>query len=151
MIIQIRFSYPQFYLLLLLLQDTLNNEFLPKFKDDTIAKNIANARTTLDPTTGLPYQRETVSFAPIMERVAGQPDRFVGIRVDEILKDDSPFEEVFDPSHPDADERGVVLYPNVNTMKEMADLVTAVRSYEANLSVQENFERMADRALRIAD
>ena len=56
-----------------------------------------------------------------------------------------------DPTHPDADDRGVVLYPNVNTMKEMADLVTAVRSYEANLSVQENFERMADRALRLAD
>ena len=66
-------------------------------------------------------------------------------RVDEIVKDESPFEEVFDPTHPDADERGVVLYPNVNTMKEMADLVTAVRSYEANISVQENFERMADR------
>ena len=118
---------------------------------DTIAKNIANARTTLDPETGLPYQREQVSFAPVMERVAGGPDRFAGIRVDEIVKDTSPFEEVFDPTHPDADERGVVLYPNVNTMKEMADLVTAVRSYEANLSVQENFERMADRALRLAD
>lgn len=118
---------------------------------DTIAKNIANARTTLDPETGLPYQREQVSFAPVMERVAGGPDRFAGIRVDEIVKDTSPFEEVFDPTHPDADERGVVLYPNVNTMKEMADLVTAVRSYEANLSVQENFERMAERALRLAD
>ncbi len=118
---------------------------------DTIAKNIANARTTKDPATGLPYQREEVSFAPIMERIAGGPDRFVGIRVDEIIKDESPFEEVFDPTHPDADDRGVVLYPNVNTMKEMADLVTAVRSYEANISVQENFERMADRALRLAD
>ena len=71
--------------------------------------------------------------------------------MDEIIKDESPFEEVFDPTHPDADERGVVLYPTVNTMKEMADLVTAVRSYEANISVQENFERMADRALRLAD
>ncbi len=75
----------------------------------------------------------------------------MGIRVDEIVKDDSPFEEVYDPNHPDADERGVVLYPNVNTMKEMADLVTAVRSYEASLSVQETFERMADRALRLAE
>lgn len=118
---------------------------------DTIAKNIANAPTTYDPTTGLPYQREQVSFAPIMERASGGSERFAGIRVDQITKDTSPFEEVFDPTHPDADDRGVVLYPNVNTMKEMADLVTAVRSYEANLSVQENFERMADRALRLAD
>ena len=118
---------------------------------DTITKNIANARTTLVPGTGEPYRREDVSFAPIMQRVAGGEDQFMGIRVDDIIKDQAPFEEVFDPSHPDANDRGVVLYPNVNTMKEMADLVTAVRAYEANLSVQETFERMADRALRLAE
>jgi flagellar basal-body rod protein FlgC len=118
---------------------------------DTITKNIANARTTLVPDTGEPYRREEVSFAPILERAANGEIEFMGVRVDEILKDQAPFEEVFDPNHPDADERGVVLYPNVNTMKEMADLVTAVRSYEANLSVQESFERMADRAIRMAE
>ncbi|MEM6672747.1 MAG: flagellar basal body rod protein FlgC [Planctomycetota bacterium] len=118
---------------------------------DTIAKNIANARTTRVPETGLPYQREEVSFAPILERVAGGGEQFLGVRVEDVILDDSPFEEVFDPNHPDADERGVVLYPNVNTMKEMADLVTAVRSYEANLSVQETFQRMAERALRLAE
>ena len=116
-----------------------------------VAKNIANARTTRMGDTGLPYQREELSFAPILRRVAGGEDEFVGIRVDEVLKDDAPFEEVYDPNHPDADNRGVVLYPNVNTMKEMADLVTAVRAYEANLSVQQTFERMADRALRLAE
>lgn len=118
---------------------------------DTITKNIANARTTHVPGTGEPYRREEVSFAPIMQRVSGGRYEFMGVRVDDFLQDDSPFEEVFDPNHPDADERGVVLYPNVNTMKEMADLVTAVRSYEASLSVQETFERMADKALRLAE
>jgi len=118
---------------------------------DTITKNIANARITRVPGTDQPYQREEVSFAPIMREMRGGDPEFMGIRVDEIVKDDAPFEEVYDPNHPDADDRGVVLYPNVNTMKEMADLVTAVRSYEANLSVQETFERMADRALRLAE
>lgn len=118
---------------------------------DTITKNIANARTTKVPETGLPYQREELSFEPIMQQMVGGGETFAGVRVAETLKDDSPFEEVYDPSHPDADERGVVLYPNVNTMKEMADLVTAVRSYEANLSVQETFEQMAQRALRMAE
>lgn len=118
---------------------------------DTITKNIANARTTKVPGTGLPYRREELSFAPIMERMADGSTDFAGVRVDDVLKDEAPFEEVYDPSHPDADERGVVLYPNVNTMKEMADLVTAVRSYEANLSVQETFEQMAQRALRMAE
>ncbi|MEM8709421.1 MAG: flagellar basal body rod protein FlgC [Planctomycetota bacterium] len=119
---------------------------------DTITKNIANARTTRVPETGLPYEREELSFAPIMERESRTGEmEFYGVRVNEVLKDDAPFEEVYDPTHPDADERGVVLYPNVNTMKEMADLVTAVRSYEANLSVQQTFEQMAQRALRLAE
>ena len=118
---------------------------------DTITKNIANARTTKVPETGLPYQREELSFMPIMQEMVGGGEDFAGVRVAEVIKDDAPFEEVFDPSHPDADDRGVVLYPNVNTMKEMADLVTAVRSYEANLSVQETFEQMAQRALRMAE
>jgi len=117
---------------------------------DVITKNIANARTTKMPDTGLPYRREEVSFAPIMERAASGDLEVMGIRVDGIEKDDAPFEEVFDPRHPDANEGGIVLYPNVNTMKEMADLVTAMRSYEASITVQENFERMAERALRMA-
>ncbi|TDJ71861.1 MAG: flagellar basal body rod protein FlgC, partial [Planctomycetota bacterium] len=57
----------------------------------------------------------------------------------------------YDPRHPDADERGIVRMPNVNTMREMADLITAVRAYEANMSVQESFERMAERALRLLE
>lgn len=118
---------------------------------DTITKNIANARTTKVPETGEPYRREELSFAPIMHRMQNGKEEFAGVRVAEVLKDDAPFEEVFDPSHPDANDNGVVLYPNVNTMKEMADLVTAVRSYEANLSVQETFEQMAQRALRLAE
>ena len=118
---------------------------------DTITKNIANARTTKVPGTGEPYRREEISFAPIMLRMQGGKEEFAGIRVDEVLQDEAPFEEIFDPNHPDANDKGVVLYPNVNTMKEMADLVTAVRSYEANLTVQETFEQMAQRALRIAE
>ena len=118
---------------------------------DTITKNIANARTTKVPETGMPYQREELSFMPIMQRMVGGGEEFAGVRVAEVLKDDAPFDEVYDPSHPDADDRGVVLYPNVNTMKEMADLVTAVRSYEANLSVQDTFDQMAQRALRMAE
>ena len=118
---------------------------------DVISKNVANARTTRMPATGLPYRREVPSFRPVFEREVGGRDAFTGVEVDEIIQDETPYEEVYDPSHPDADDRGVVLFPNVNTMKEMADLVTAVRSYEANLSVVETTERMADRALRLAE
>ena len=74
------------------------------------------------------------------------------VRVSQISGDyATPFEQIFDPTHPDADAEGIVRMPNVNTVKEMADLITAVRAYEANLTLQESFERMADRALRLAE
>ena len=62
----------------------------------------------------------------------------------------TPFEILHDPSHPDADAQGNVAYPNVNATQEMADMILAMRSYEANLNVQDTFVRMAERALRLA-
>jgi len=67
------------------------------------------------------------------------------------LDTSSEFLEQFEPGHPDADpETGMVVYPNVNSLKEMTDLIAALRSYEANLAVQEGFVRTAERALRLA-
>ena len=109
---------------------------------DTIAKNIANAQTTYTPETGTAYRREVVHFQPILERMEGGGHEVTGVQV-------SSIEEVYDPGHPDADARGIVKFPNVNTMHEMADLITAVRAYEANINVQDTFERMAQRALRL--
>lgn len=119
---------------------------------DIIAQNIANAHTTAVPGTGDPYRRQVVTFASIFYRTAGGGSEPGGVEVARISGDyEAPFEEVYDPTHPDADERGIVRMPNVNTMREMADLITAVRAYEANMSVQESFERMAERALRLLE
>lgn len=119
---------------------------------DIIAQNIANAQTTAVPGTGDPYRRQVVTFASVFHRLAGGGFEPGGVEVAGISGDyEAAFEEVYDPTHPDADERGIVRMPNVNTMKEMADLITAVRAYEANMSVQESFERMAERALRLLE
>jgi len=118
---------------------------------NVIASNLANAHTTRMPgsDTPTPYQRQVAHFEPIHNRHAGETTP-MGVRVSQIGTDqDTPFEEINDPSHPDAVD-GVVRYPNVNATKEMADLITAMRSYEANLKAQESFVRMAERALRIA-
>lgn len=117
---------------------------------DAIARNIANAQTTSTPEGG-PYRREVMRFAPILERAADGSTRTQGVRVVGVERDEStPFERILDPDHPDADAEGFVLLPNVNTAREMADLITAMRAYEANASVQENFVQMAERALRMA-
>ncbi len=119
---------------------------------DTIAKNIANAQVTRMPDTGEAYRRETVHFAPILRKLGLGKTEVAGVEVTKIERDfKTPFERVFDPHHSDAGLDGYVTYPNVNTVSEMADLITAMRAYEANLTVQENFEQMAERALRLAE
>ena len=117
---------------------------------DVIAQNIANAHTTNTPDGG-PYRRQLVHFEPMLRR--SEDGRMVsgGVRVRSVEPDmKTPFERIYDPNHPDADGTGFVSLPNVNTTSEMADLMTAVRAYEANLSVQQSFMQMAERALRMA-
>lgn len=117
---------------------------------DVIARNIANVHTTRT-VEGGPYQRQVVSFEPLLVREQNGTHQVAGVRVSDVSPDTSaPFEQVFDPGHPDADERGMVLLPNVNATREMADLITAMRAYEANASAQDSFVHMAERALRLA-
>jgi flagellar basal-body rod protein FlgC len=117
---------------------------------DVVAKNLANAEVTSGP-DGKAYQREVVRFAPILQRAEDGKKIVTGVRVAAIEKDTrTPFERVRIPGHPDADANGWVTMPNVNPTLEMADLITAVRAYEANANAAETFTRMAERALRLA-
>ena len=113
---------------------------------DVIAENLANARTTRTPEGG-PYRRKVILFEPLLEEIEGE-ERTLGVHASRVELDSATeFERVLDPGHPDAGPDGIVLYPNVNTVMEMADMITAMRAYEANLTAQENFTRMAERAL----
>lgn len=121
-----------------------------RLRIDVIARNIANAQTTRTPEGG-PYRRQVVHFEPLVRNLTGGRRETEGVRVTHIgLDRTTPFERIFDPQHPDADAEGFVSMPNVDTTREMADLMSAVRAYEANLSVQESFLQMAERALRLA-
>lgn len=113
---------------------------------NVISENIAGAQVTRTPGGG-PYRRKVVVFEPLTGPSGGR-----GVRAARIEHDNnSEFIEIFEPGHPDADpETGRVLMPNVNTLREMADMITAMRAYEANLNVQEGFVRAATRALEIA-
>ncbi len=116
---------------------------------DVIAENLANARTTRTPEGG-PYRRKVVLFEPLLERSLAGEERPAGVRAVRVALDrGTDFERVLDPGHPDAGADGIVLYPNVNSIMEMADLITSMRAYEANLTAQENFVRMAERALEL--
>jgi flagellar basal-body rod protein FlgC len=116
---------------------------------DVIAENIANANTTHGP-DGKPYQREEVVFESALKQAqqAGG-DQLPTLQVSSIIKDNRPPLLVYDPGHPDADAHGMVAMPNINIHEEMADMISASRTFEANLSVVKNARAMALQTLGI--
>ena len=118
-----------------------------RFRMNVIANNIANAQTTRTPQGG-PFRRQLAIFRGEQIGPTLNPEKF-GVRVKEIVSDRSPFREVYDPTHPDANEDGIVLYPNVNLAVEMINLLTAQRAYEANVVVIMTDRSMGEKALEI--
>lgn len=126
--------------------------------------NLANAHVTRT-VDGGPYRARSVVFhavpyednelnkdvddikGPFEEALEGEVN---SVKVAEIVEDPDPFKEVYDPGHPDADERGIVKLPNVNVMEQMVDIMTASRAYEANVTALETAKSMALKAINIA-
>jgi flagellar basal-body rod protein FlgC len=126
---------------------------------DTITENMVNRETTRTEEGG-PYRRKLVVFREIqgensfthklksarLQRDAGTKG---GVMVSEVIEDQSEFIPVYDPNHPDANEEGYVMMPNVNTTVEMIDSMAASRSFSANVSAFEAVKAMALKALEI--
>jgi flagellar basal-body rod protein FlgC len=117
-----------------------------KMRVDIVYQNIANANTTKG-IDGKPYQRRIVAFESLLDAAAGP--NMQGVRLSEIKRDETPGEIINNPQHPHADDDGNVTMPNVNIPFEMVDMVTATRSYEANLAVVRNARQLATQALSI--
>jgi len=125
---------------------------------DLISNNIANAQTTRTEKGG-PYQRQDVIFMPeevnqnvpqtVAARRGGLTSLQGGVRVAQITTDTTAGPRVYDPTNPDAGEDGYVDYPNVDIVVEMTNMLSATRSYEANLASVEAVKRMALKALEI--
>ena len=120
-----------------------------KTRLDVVAQNIANAQTTRTASGG-PYQRQVVSFeTELIRNQAFGGSALQSVRVAQVTTDPTPGQQVYNPQHPDATPDGLVTMPNVNLSQEMVDLITASRTYEANLSVVKNARQMAMRTLEI--
>jgi flagellar basal-body rod protein FlgC len=122
---------------------------------NSLASNLANARTTRTPGGG-PYKRLDPIFqaVPIESRLSEvQRSTTKGgvymVEVPFIRQDPSAPQLIYDPNHPDADARGFVALPNVNVVEEMVNLITASRSYEAGVTVMQTLKGMAQSALSI--
>jgi flagellar basal-body rod protein FlgC len=119
---------------------------------NTIASNLANARTTRTAEGG-PYKRLDPVFqaTPIGgDAMGGANESGVSlVKVQRIQQDTRDPQLVFEPGHPDADGKGYVRYPNVNVVEEMVNMITASRAYEAGITSVESVKAMAKSALGI--
>ena len=122
---------------------------------DIIGENIANVHNTRTQNGG-PYRRKYVVMQerPFAAALAESQNRLRagaggGVRAVLTGEDAGPFKLVHDPQHPDADADGYVSLPNVDMEREMVDMLAATRSYEAGITVINNFKAMANRALQI--
>lgn len=134
-----------------------------RLRMDVISSNIANVDTTRGRLVNgewEPYRRKSVTLQPL----GGQFSSFLnvaignsnknqvgnGVKVSSINEDrETPFKLVFDPTHPDSDENGYVNMPNVDPLREMVDLISTTRSYEANVTVFNANKAMLSKALEI--
>ena len=124
-----------------------------KIRLEIIAQNIMNSNTTQD-ASGQVYQAEVVFEEYIKtpeRRVPGYVDEnlYQGVRVTDVYNDQTPGRMIFNPGHPHANEDGMVQMPNVDVSREMVDLISASRAYEANLTVVKTSRRMAQQAMAI--
>lgn len=126
---------------------------------NVIASNLANAQSTRSANGG-PYRRRDVLFqatpvTPPFQRAlnrafaGGQGSDPQGVRVARVIEDYKPGQSIYDPKHPDANDKGYVIMPNVNVMEEMVNMIGASRAYEANVQAINATRAMWNRALDI--
>lgn len=128
-----------------------------RLRMDLISQNIANANTTKTE-NGTPYRRKILVFQqrggdrPFSEYLSDASKAKIGaagVRVLRVAEDQTPFKRIYDPSNPEADKEGYVSMPNVDVTAEMINMISASRSYEANISALNAAKGMAMKALEI--
>ncbi|MDF2685015.1 MAG: flagellar basal-body rod protein FlgC [Clostridia bacterium] len=127
-----------------------------KFRMNVISQNISNANTTRTE-NGQPYRRKLVIFNENKNNVdfsstlnnSLKENIGAGVEVSAVVEDQSNFKLEFNPDHPHADADGYVRMPNVDTVEEMVDMISATRSYEANITAFNAMKFMASKALEI--
>jgi len=128
-----------------------------RLRMDLIASNIANVNTTQTPQGG-PYRRKdllvtavpavsNLDFSDILE--ANLNNSLYKVIPISVIEDQRPFKVVYEPSHPDADKNGYVKLPNISPLEEMVNMISALRAYEANVTVINNTKSMILKALEI--
>ena len=118
---------------------------------NVIAGNIANANSLVTPEGG-PYRRREVTFSTVLKNAsadAAAGENLGGVTTASVTVSKEPLKTIYDPEHPLADKKGFVQVPNVDVTREMVDMVSALREYEANLSAMKAYREMIRSSLTI--
>lgn len=110
-----------------------------------ISENIANAQSTGNTAGADPYRRKTISFMSVLDNTTGSSK----VQVSRLGTDNSDFIRSFDPSHPAADNEGMVKFPNINPLIELADMRETNRSYQANLQTIQQTRELVSMTLQL--
>ena len=126
-----------------------------RIRMDVISSNLANINTTRTPEGG-PYRRRDVVFAsqPVADNFgevlnSELEKKLQRVEIVDITVDPGPPKVVYDPRHPDANALGYVGVPDINVMEEMVNILSATRSYEANVAAVNAAKSMVNKALEI--
>ena len=111
---------------------------------NTVASNLANADSTTS-ATGQTYRAKQVVFQTVPTAAPGA----AGVKVQQVVEDPSPPKMVYDPKHPNADEKGYVAMPNVNVVEEMVNMISASRSYQTNAETMNTAKTMLLKTLTL--
>ncbi len=114
-----------------------------RFRIDIISSNIANS-DTIKTAEGGPYKKRSVIFQAVPFQ-----NYLSKVKVEDVVRDDSPPKLKYDPSNPLSDKNGYVHYPNISPIVEMTDMVEAMRAYQANASVIDAAKSIAKNTLAI--
>lgn len=114
---------------------------------NTTSSNLANANS-ISSSTGQTYKARHAVFAPMMDAF-GEDEMNVGVRVMGIVESKAPLRKEFNPDHPQADAQGFIHLPNVNVVEEMANMISASRSYQTNVEVMNNAKQMLLKTLTL--
>ncbi|MCX7614256.1 MAG: flagellar basal body rod protein FlgC [Clostridiales bacterium] len=127
-----------------------------KLRMEIVSQNISNSNTTRTENGG-PYIKKSVVFTEnrnntdfsALLKSKSSDAGLGGVVVSDIVEDQNAVKPVYDPENPDADVNGYVMTPDINTTQEMVDMISASRSYEANVTAFNAVKLMASKALEI--
>lgn len=124
---------------------------------NTTSSNIANAESVSSNTDETYRARQPVFQAQLQAAISNKPFDFSamkmdmggGVKVSGIVESDAPLQMRYEPHHPEADEEGYVAYPNVNVVEEMANMISASRSFQTNVDVMNSAKQMMQQVLSL--